>query len=212
MNTHPTQLAPILALLALACSSGGGGGGDSADDAADSHDMTGTWAGFWASSDGVHGGDLIFTAAQAPDGWFAGVAHMADSPCFPEVDMTGDVAGGSVVAELEAPAGLVAVHATLTGSVGAQTIQGTYEVLPGGACTLDTGTWTATQQSTEFAGPVPQAAALPPSGPAAWILDEDGALVGTVDRSGVLTLRYPGGLPPDALGAPLCDDRLRAAP
>ena len=145
----PTRLLLVLvfANLGSAC------GGDKSDDSTSTGstgaptgstttalDVTATWSGAWLSQTG-NGGALDATLIQDVDA-VTGTITMADSPCFQTLNVAGTLTGTDLSLTATDAMG---VELQLASTAGELTIDGTYEVIAGGPCTGDTGTFDLTR-------------------------------------------------------------------
>jgi hypothetical protein len=130
---HPSMRTSLclglLLPIAFAC---GGSEGSPATSAA-----AGTWTGQWLSHDGI-GGSATMTLSPSSDG-LSGSISFTNSPCFASGAVNATLSGDSVSATVTAGAIEVNIDATLTGTE----MSGTYDAVSAGACTGDTGTFSA---------------------------------------------------------------------
>jgi len=122
----------LLCLAVSACGSTGGGGGASSSAA-------GTWTGQWLSQTGV-GGSATMHLSAGGDG-LTGTVSFSNSPCFSSGAVSATLDGETVSADVTAGAIEVTIDATITGTH----MSGSYDAVSAGACTGDTGTFTATR-------------------------------------------------------------------
>jgi hypothetical protein len=134
-------LVVALAIALEACGGGGGGGGGGLPTV----DVTGTWTGTWASSNGINTGDIDATLVQT-GGAVTGSVSFTGSPCFAGGPITGIVSGDTINASLIAGGIQVDLSGAVSGS-GNDMMNGTYDTVSAGACTGDTGTITLTRTS-----------------------------------------------------------------
>jgi hypothetical protein len=124
-------LGSLVCLAALACGGGAGGSGPAASK------VDGTWTGTWLSVRGVGGAATMHITETG--GSLSGTVTFTNSPCF---------ASGSIDATLDAESFSATVTAgaidvTLQGTLTDDAMSGTYDAVSAGACTGDTGTFTA---------------------------------------------------------------------
>jgi hypothetical protein len=124
--------------LALFCLIGFGCGGSTSNSAGTSA-VTGTWTGQWLSHDGI-GGAATMQLTPGGDG-LTGSISFTNSPCFSSGAVSATLDGEDVVATITAGAIDVTITATITGTQ----MSGTYDAVSAGACTGDTGTFSATR-------------------------------------------------------------------
>jgi len=120
----------------VGCGGGGGGGGN--DCTPPSVSVTGSWSGTWRSQNGVDAGTMSFLLNQngtALEGEFA----VGGSPCWSGGTVSGNVCGDTISGSLSAGGIRVDVAATVTGTQ----MNGTYNAVSAGACSGDTGTFSA---------------------------------------------------------------------
>ncbi len=129
--TRATFLFNLLCLAALGCGSADGGKGAAA--------VQGSWNGEWLSRTGV-GGTATLHLEQAAGG-LSGSITFTDSPCFSSGSISASVDGDAFSATVTAGAIDVTLEGTLTGDH----LSGTYDAISAGACTGDTGTFSATR-------------------------------------------------------------------
>jgi hypothetical protein len=77
---------------------------------------------------------------QTPSG-LGGTVSVTNSPCLANGDVTGSIAGDELTLTISAGAIDVSAEGTITGN----SMSGTYVALSAGACTGDTGTFSATR-------------------------------------------------------------------
>jgi hypothetical protein len=135
MGMKTLTVGAVCVAMVLGCGSSGGtgtggGGGSSAFD--------GTWTGTWL--DGNVQGDITFTLSGS-NGTLSGSVSFTNSPCFASGAVTGTYSGDSLNGEITA--GAIAV--TITGTATGDQMSGTFDAVSAGACTGDTGTFTASQ-------------------------------------------------------------------
>ncbi len=100
--------------------------------------VTGEWAGQWLSGNGTDGGALSLSLTQ--DGaMVSGTAGFTGFPCFTGGVVSGVVSENRLDGSLTAGSIRIDVDATVTGN----TMNGSYDVVEAGACTGDTGTFSA---------------------------------------------------------------------
>jgi hypothetical protein len=121
----------LLSAIALGC----GGTNSSPTTSA----AAGTWTGQWLSHDGI-GGSATMQLSAAGDG-LTGTISFTNSPCFSSGAVTATLDGEEVSATVTAGGIQVTIDATITGTQ----MSGTYDAVSAGACTGDTGTFSATQ-------------------------------------------------------------------
>ena len=131
-------LAVVLALPGLgACSGSSAGVGTSASSGGAAADLGGAWSGTWTSTTGVSGAvDVVMRQSGST---LDGDVHFTRSPCFASGHFSGTVSGrdfsGSVTAG--------AIRVDMSGTVTGDAYDGTYSTVQAGACTGDTGTFSA---------------------------------------------------------------------
>jgi hypothetical protein len=121
--------------LAAAC-----GGTNSVGNTGGASAATGTWTGMWLSHTGV-GGSATLELSQTGSSGLSGTISFTDSPCFSSGAVTATVTGDMFLATVTAGGIEVTIDGTLTGGQ----ISGTYDAISAGACTGDTGTFSASQ-------------------------------------------------------------------
>ncbi len=135
---RPTSLSwtvlVVTSLLILAACGGG---------TSPTADLSGNWAGVWASSIVSWGGLFALSISQSGSS-FSGTAVVSGSPCFAAFELQGTVVINNFQASLISGG---RVRATLAGTVSGNDMQGQYTVLPSGTpCDGDRGTFTASRQ------------------------------------------------------------------
>jgi hypothetical protein len=124
----------LLCLIAFGC-----GGSPSNSNGVATSAATGTWTGQWLSHDGI-GGSATLQLAPGSDG-LTGSISFTNSPCFSSGAVSATLDGENVVATITAGSINVTIDATITGSQ----MSGTYDAVSAGACTGDTGTFSASR-------------------------------------------------------------------
>jgi len=124
-------LGSLSCLALFGCGGAAGGSGPAASN------VEGTWTGTWLSVDGIGGAATMRISESG--GSLSGTVSFTNSPCF---------ASGSIDATLDAETFSATVTAgaidvTLQGTLADGTMSGTYDAVSAGACTGDTGTFTA---------------------------------------------------------------------
>jgi hypothetical protein len=127
-----TTIAFGFCFTLLAC-----GGSATTDPSSDTSALAGTWTGEWRSVTGV-GGAATMNLTATSDG-VSGTISFTGSPCFASGAIYGTVSGGNFDGAITAGTIDVSLSGTITGSQWS----GTYDALSAGACTGDTGTFTA---------------------------------------------------------------------
>jgi hypothetical protein len=122
----------LFCLMAFGC-------GGTASNSLGTSAVSGTWTGQWLSHDGI-GGSATMQLTPSGDG-LTGSITFTNSPCFSSGAVSATVDGENVVATITAGAIDVTIDATITGTQ----MSGTYDAISAGACTGDTGTFSATQ-------------------------------------------------------------------
>lgn len=124
------SLAVLVGLqLLLGC--GGGGGAPAAPPTVD---VTGSWAGYWASDDGISGGGLSFDLVQTGAA-VQGAASLVDSDCYSSGSVSATVSGAVVTGTVTFGGFVVGFHVTVAGNTAA----GRYNDHSGSACDGDAG-------------------------------------------------------------------------
>lgn len=118
---------------------GGGGGGSKASPP--TVNVSGNWSGSWLSSNGVSGGAITFLPLMQNGSMLSGQINFTGSPCFSGGALSGVVSGSGFTGSLTAGSIRVDVDGTVTGNQ----MNGTYDTVNAGACTGDTGTFTASR-------------------------------------------------------------------
>lgn len=139
MTSNLVARSGFLVLFASLAACGGSsstfGPGSSTEPSA--ADLAGSWNGSWLSKTG-QGGATTSTFAQA-GGSLSGTIAFTSSPCFSSGNIAGTVSGDDFVATVTAGD----IRVDLTGTVTDNAYSGTYTATQAGACTGDTGTFTA---------------------------------------------------------------------
>jgi hypothetical protein len=121
----------LLCVGALACGSGGDPG------PGDPGSLAGTWTGSWLSHDGI-GGSATLDLTDSGSSLTGNVAF-TNSPCFTNGDISATLNGSNFSATVTAGG----IEVTLSGTLSGGQISGTYDAVSAGACTGDTGTFSA---------------------------------------------------------------------
>jgi hypothetical protein len=130
-------LAALLALSGCGGNDASVGSGTGATEPA--VDVTGAWAGKWLSRTGAGGASKVtFTQRGSA---VSGDFRFTGSPCFSAGRFEGTLTGGDLSGAITAGGIRVELSATVTAS----SIDGTYDAVSAGACTGDTGTFSATR-------------------------------------------------------------------
>lgn len=103
--------------------------------------VSGTWSGSWLSDNGVDGGNVTFVSLSQIDSMVTGEVSFTGSPCFSGAALSGVISGETLTGSLRAGSIQVDVDATVTGDQ----MNGTYDTVNAGACTGDTGMFSATR-------------------------------------------------------------------
>lgn len=127
--------------MALILSGCGGGGGGGSSNSAPTVDATGSWSGAWLSKTG-QGGSLSVSFTQTGSN-LSGTINLGNSSCFSAGNISGTVSGNNITT-----AGVFSgsLRIDLDGTIVNSQASGSYDVVNGGACTGDSGTWTLTRQ------------------------------------------------------------------
>ena len=122
-----------------ACGGSSAGVGDATSSTEPTASLAGVWNGTWLSPLGASG-TLTITMRQSGS-TLEGDLHFTGSPCFASGRFAGSVTGrdfrGSVTAG--------AIRVDMSGTVTGDAYDGTYTAVAAGACTGDTGTFTASR-------------------------------------------------------------------
>jgi hypothetical protein len=103
-------------------------------------ELSGSWSGTWRSQAGL-GGSLASELSQN-DSNITGTVSFTGSPCFSATALDAVF----TKAQLSGSATAGAVHIDVSASWVKGDLDGTYQVLSGGPCTSDTGTFALTRQ------------------------------------------------------------------
>jgi len=98
-------------------------------------DITGTWSGSWASSNGINNGNISAVLTQSGTS-VIGTLSITGSPCISNGSVSGTVSGNNVSFGIISGSDTVEYNATYTST----SMSGTYSVTTG-ACAGDTGTF-----------------------------------------------------------------------
>lgn len=132
------SLAFLFLSTLLGCS-GSGAGVNAGPMSPPEADVTGAWTARWLSKTGVGGGSS-FAFTQSGNR-VTGEVRFTGSPCFSGGQFEGTLSGRELSGSLVAGAIEVALSATVSSG----SLDGTYVTVQAGACTGDTGTFTATR-------------------------------------------------------------------
>ncbi len=113
--------------------------GDSTSSTEPTAPLAGVWRGTWTSETGVSG-SMTVTIQQSGSA-LAGDLAFSGSPCFASGRFAGTVTGRDFAGSVTAGAIRIDMSATVTGAAYA----GTYTAVSAGACTGDTGTFSASR-------------------------------------------------------------------
>jgi hypothetical protein len=129
----------VLSSLALSVAACAGSSGSVSDTSATepAGNLSGTWKGTWMSSRGASGTSTSVFEQQGSE--VDGEFHFTGSPCFAGATFHGTLRGSELTGTARAGGIAVELQATVTSS----SLDGTYSALQAGACSGDTGTFTA---------------------------------------------------------------------
>jgi hypothetical protein len=125
----------VAATILVRCGTGG-----SETCAPASVNLTGYWEGSWSSSLDVGDGTISFPSLVQSGSVVEGRVSFDGSPCFSGGTISGSICGDKFVGVLFADGIDVKLSATVTG---ARMRGGSYNMISAGACTGDTGTFSA---------------------------------------------------------------------
>jgi hypothetical protein len=125
----------VAAAILVRC---GTGGGDTCAPA--SFNLTGHWAGSWSSSKGLGEGTISFPSLVQSGPAVKGQVSFGGSLCFSGGAISGSICGDTFTGALSAGGIDVKLSATVSGT---QMSGGSYNMVSAGACTGDTGTFSA---------------------------------------------------------------------
>jgi len=133
-------LALLFACLFLgACGGSSAAVGDSTSSIEPTAPLAGMWRGTWTSETGVSGSMTV--TMQQSGSTLDGDLEFSGSPCFASGRFAGIVTGRDFAGSVTAGGIRVDLSATITGAAYA----GTYTAVSAGACTGDTGTFSASR-------------------------------------------------------------------
>ena len=102
-------------------------------------DVSGTWNATWTSVSGQVGhGSMQLTQEGAS---ISGTTLVQNSPCLANADVSGSLSGDELSGAMTAGGMSITFDSTVQGAQ----MSGTYDAVSAGACTGDTGTFTATR-------------------------------------------------------------------
>jgi hypothetical protein len=125
----------VAAAILVRCGTRGGG-----ICAPASVNLTGHWAGSWSSSKGLGEGTISFASLVQSGSAVKGQVSFGQSPCFSGGAVSGSICGDTFTGALSASGINVKLGARVTET---QMSGGTYDMVSAGACTGDTGTFSA---------------------------------------------------------------------
>jgi hypothetical protein len=128
---------PLASLGVLGC--GGSSSTSFGDGAPAAVDVTGAWTARWLSQTGVGGGSAATFTQQGSQ--VTGEMRFSGSPCFAGGQFSGTISGRDMVGMLTAGG----IRVSLSATVSASSLDGTYDTVQAGACTGDRGTFSATR-------------------------------------------------------------------
>lgn len=128
-----------LALVSSIALAGCGGSSSSVGGGTADGGLDGTWTMHWLSRTG-QGGDATLTFTQVGDR-VSGSVRFNGSPCFAGGQFDGTLQGSDLAGAVTAGGIRVEIQASVTAS----SLDGSYDAVNAGACTGDTGTFSATR-------------------------------------------------------------------
>ena len=134
-------MKPLFFLLTFVILISCGGGDDGAPLPPPSVNLDGTWSGTWLSSNGINTGQLGLNLSQSGAS-VTGTASFPGGTCFTGGNVSGTVSANNIKGGLVSAGNL---RIEFGATVVSNTLNGDYNVIQGGACTGDTGTWKVTR-------------------------------------------------------------------
>lgn len=103
---------------------------------APSVDMSGNWSGSWISSNGIDRGTMLMSLMQNGSN-LSGTGIIDSSPCFSSGNISGIVSKNNMASAILSGS----LRIDFNGTMVENNMNGSYDVINGGACTGNSGTW-----------------------------------------------------------------------